>query len=225
MGPINLDKIKQTHYKLMRLDPEYAQRYKANRKREKIKASKSKDLALPEAGAFTDNNHLQFVRFYDDTLDRLDASNPAASVITAGKPHVSQTRLKPGHRHEVDGKYLTIDQLAKRESLHGPTIRLRLKSGATIDEAIKPVREKRTFTYAGKTLDLDQWAAETGIHVGTLRTRLKVGWSLHAALTVAVGATLGRTSRDRGWIKTSNYRGRTAQPQSRDTEPKQDFLQ
>ncbi len=225
MGPINLDKIRQAHLKLMRLDPEYAQRFNANRKMAKIKVARSKELALPDADIFEDNNHLKFVRFYDDTLDRLGSSCPTVSIVAAGKPHIAQARPKPGQRYEVDGKYLTISQLAERFGIQVGTIRFRLSSGSTIEDAIKPVREERTYAHAGKTLTLKEWARETGIHAGTLKTRLQSGWSLEAALTVAVGATLGRTSRAGGWVKTSDNRAGTARPGSRDTEFKQGNLQ
>ena len=225
MGPLDPDRIKRAHLKLMRLDPDYARRFKANCKRTKTRPSRSRISTLPELDMLKDNNHLQFVRFYDDTLDRLDVSSPSITSVPAGKPHVARERLKAGQRYEVDGEHLTISQLADRFGLDAYTIRMRLYGGSTIEDAVKPVRQERTYLHAGKALTLKEWARETGINIQTIRTRLQAGWSLEAALTVAVGTTPGRRSPARGWVETSDDRVRTAHPGSRDIEPKQDILQ
>ena len=73
-----------------------------------------------------------------------------------------------------------------------PTLRTRLDSGMSIEEALAFDNTGTTLTHDGQTKTIKQWSAATGLHATTIRARITdYGWSVSEALTTPPGVRRG----------------------------------
>ena len=243
MGPINLDKIKQAHHKLMRLDPEYSQLQKRKIGTVASKVQDEFDAAFKE---LTERNELFAsgggrVHWTPQLRDRVLAECVTPAKETVGKP---LKRERSGGRtaksYKFKGESLTIKQWAAQTGLKEETIRNRLLLGWSVADAVtrsdsrqvakgktcwSPGFVQQTYSYNGKDLTLKELSKLSGITRHSIETRIRRGWTVEAAVTIAPGAPRPRTSPAGGWVRTSDDHGGTAPSPKLDTEQKQGFLQ
>lgn len=90
-------------------------------------------------------------------------------------------------RFSANGESLTLAEWSARVGVHVETIRLRLKRGASMEEALagqrKRGRKASGFYANGKTQSLGAWADESGVSRSTLYCRILRGASMEEALS------------------------------------------
>jgi hypothetical protein len=114
--------------------------------------------------------------------------------------HKNQCNNRRSSRYiTAQGKTLTLGKWSEETGLKLGTIWMRLKRGATPEDAVSisihklDKRRNKYFTALGQTKRLLDWASETGITYRTLRTRIKQGWNADEVVSISYPAT--RSSR------------------------------
>ncbi|WGR62518.1 hypothetical protein E3U26_17315 (plasmid) [Paracoccus ferrooxidans] len=114
----------------------------------------------------------------------------------AAAPTIEQlfsARKKPSRQGKTlthQGETLTISEWADRLNLQPDTIRIRLKNGASIEEAlsadkrhtVRKDRQPRWITYNGETRTVKDWSQRLGLKPVTIHYRLYRGATAAEAL-------------------------------------------
>lgn len=107
-----------------------------------------------------------------------------------------QVRMGPEpKKYSYQGRTQTLDGWAKELGIKPITLRKRISSGWTIEEALgtrviaekSQVGKERILHYRGKAQTLSAWAKELGMRKSCLESRLRSGWTVDKALTVPLG--------------------------------------
>ena len=83
------------------------------------------------------------------------------------------------------GSEYTLAELGELTGINKMTIKSRLNSGATLEEALDPKVNTSvlTMSYKGETKPIKQWCKELGLNYATVRNRHYKGWTDEEALT------------------------------------------
>ena len=90
--------------------------------------------------------------------------------------------------YEYQGKNCTAAQLAELAGVTTETMRARLKSGWTVEDAVRGVRtvehggRVKTYGYKGGRYTLRELSQMAGISVSALNSRIKAGWTVEDAV-------------------------------------------
>lgn len=84
-----------------------------------------------------------------------------------------------------NGSEYTLAELGELTGINKMTIKSRLNSGATLEEALdlKVNTSVLTMSYKGETKPIKQWCKELGLNYATVRSRHYKGWTDEEALT------------------------------------------
>jgi len=92
----------------------------------------------------------------------------------------------PG-RLEFDGKLLTISEWAREKNLSEGTLRRRLVSGWSVEEALMtPAQKIQPILFQGVLATVTDHARRVGIPVGNVYSRIANGWTAERALSVPI---------------------------------------
>jgi hypothetical protein len=87
---------------------------------------------------------------------------------------------------EWQGRTVTPAELSRETGIPYMTLKVRLKKGIPVAEAIKAGRRTRkdskVITFAGETMSVPEWAKKLNVRVRTLRERLRRRMPLDKAL-------------------------------------------
>ena len=109
--------------------------------------------------------------------------------------YTQQNNTRQNRRYTYNGETKTMKQWADTIGISYYTLRNRLDTGWTIDDALEEgvretariPKEDRLITFRGETKLLTQWAKDLGIGFSTLRSRIEQrGWSVEKAFTTPV---------------------------------------
>lgn len=115
------------------------------------------------------------------TIERVDNGGPYSPENCVWADRVTQASNKRNvPTVEFLGECLSVAQWARKLGIPAETLRSRLKSGRTMQEAVS-MRGQALIDYMGESLLVTQWAKRFGIPTNTLRARLKAGKSMQEA--------------------------------------------
>ena len=129
---------------------------------------------------------------YKVLRSRLDSKWPVEKAFET----TGQTRMGPEPRkYSYQGRSQTLDDWAKELGIKPITLRKRISSGWTIEEALgtrvitekSQVGKERILHFGGKAQTVRAWAKELGVSKTCLEGRLKAHWSVEKALTTPKG--------------------------------------
>lgn len=119
---------------------------------------------------------------------RAECPGKCDAVIEARRMRSSNRTGKAPARYTVNGQTHTAAEWAEIIGVSEYALRLRMKKGMSMAEAIahKPTKistGEKLYTAHGRAQTMRQWAAESGIPAGTLRCRMyRDGMSFEQAL-------------------------------------------
>jgi len=91
-----------------------------------------------------------------------------------------------GHKFTRNGKLVDTKTVAKAAGIKPATVRKRLESGWTKEEAMLPLQKRMGLTAFNRTQTVTAWAKERNMTRTCLRNRLRSGMAPELALTLAV---------------------------------------
>lgn len=125
---------------------------------------------------------------YKVLRNRLDHKWPVERAFeTKGRVRMGPEPKK----YPYQGRTQTLDDWAKELGIKPITLRKRISSGWTIEEALgtrviaekSQVGKERILHYRGKAQTLSAWAKKLGVCTQCLKGRLERGWSIERAVT------------------------------------------
>lgn len=119
------------------------------------------------------------------TLHRIDNDGPYSRENCAWALPLEQAQNRRTSRLlTFEGRTQTVAEWAHERDINVRTLRGRLSTGWTAEEALsRPASSTRTprtiqlLTFNGETLPVTEWARRSGINSQTLRSRLNSGWN------------------------------------------------
>lgn len=118
------------------------------------------------------------------TLDRIDVNGMYCKENCRWVSRNIQANNKTTNIFlEYKGEKLTLSELTNKLGLNYSMVQHRIARGYTVEEAIKPPKEKEMITYNSVTKTVGEFAEEYGMTYHQLKKRLMRGWNIERALT------------------------------------------